>query len=542
MRYFLLISVWIVFSALLNTQPAIQWQYSYGGTLNDDISGSNTSRDHIVTVADGGFVIGATSYSSDGDVAGHNGTNATSDWWIFKIDSLGQFEWQVSLGGTDSETLESINPTSDNGFIVAGTTYSSNGDVTGYHASATPTADCWIAKLDSFGTIEWQSAFGGFENDGALCAIEAPNGDFVFVGYTSSDDGDVYGNHGTDDIWMVRLNSSGNLLWQKCIGGSNSDVAKVVRNTADNGFIILGSSRSSDFDATGNSDPLFGAIWVIKTDASGNILWQETYGGTYFESEGDIQPTFDGGYIFGVTSLSANGDVNCNHGLADMWVVKTDSLGGILWTKCYGGSLIDEFRTLRFTPDGGYIACGSSISTNGNVTGNNGLKDAWIVKADVSGSLQWQKNLGGSGDEYAHGVQLTSDGGLVMVGDSFSNDGDVSGHHGSLNYADIWVVKLAPFLSGLSDSEIGVHAFSVSPNPSGNHTRLAFNLKKAGDIMISLYDVHGRMITVLENQYRNAGHHELLVHLGALQISGGLYFVKVSSSESMAVKKISYIK
>jgi len=202
-------------------QPAIQWQYSYGGTQSDGLETGNAGRECMASTADGGFVIAVTSKSNDGDVSGHHGTTATADIWVFKIDSLGGIVWEKSLGGTGDETRPTIKTTSDGGYIVSSSTNSTDGDVTGFHDSlGTINSDTWIVKLDSIGTIEWEHAFGGsdFEDDASV--VETHDGGYVFICDTRSNDGDVSGSHGDTDILMIKLDHSGNVLWQKCIGGS----------------------------------------------------------------------------------------------------------------------------------------------------------------------------------------------------------------------------------------------------------------------------------------------------------------------------------
>ena len=171
------------------------------------------------------------------------------------------------------------------------------------------------------------------------------------------------------------------------------------------------------------------------------IQWAKCYGGSEYDAALSIQQTTDGGYIVAGLSLSNDNDVSGNHGGEDYWIVKLTSTGSIEWQKSLGGSGEDRASSVIQTTDGGYIIAGTSNSNDGDVSGNHGRDDYWIVKLSSTGILEWQKSLGGSGDDDANSIQQTTDGGYIIAGGSNSNDGDVSGNHGSDDY---WIVKLAP--------------------------------------------------------------------------------------------------
>jgi hypothetical protein len=169
------------------------------------------------------------------------------------------------------------------------------------------------------------------------------------------------------------------------------------------------------------------------------IEWQKCLGGSQADASNSIQQTTDGGYIVAGYTDSNDGDVTNLHAPSDYWIVKLDNLGSIEWQKCLGGSQLDVAYSIQQTYDGGYIVAGASVSTDGDVINNHGLGDYWIVKLNNLGSIEWQKSLGGSNDDYASSIQQTLDSGFIVAGISKSNDGDVSGNHG---LGDYWVVKL----------------------------------------------------------------------------------------------------
>ena len=216
-------------------------------------------------------------------------------------------------------------------------------------------------------------------------------------------------------------------------GRSRLDAGIAIRQTLDGGYIVAVDSRSVEND--GGSD-----LCVIKLNAAGDITWQRSLDGSGRDRANDIQQTADGGYIVVGRSYSNDGDVSENSGGTSSWVVKLDADGEIEWQRSLGGSgTFDVFRSVRQTMDGGYVIAGCSNSNDGDVSANRGGVDFWIVKLDATGNLVWEKFLGGSGNETATSIQQTSDGGYIVAVRSNSNDGDVPGNRGE---SDIWIVKL----------------------------------------------------------------------------------------------------
>lgn len=344
--------------------------------------------------------------------------------------------WQMSLGGAGTDNGRYGIQTLDGGYIVVGQSNSNNGDVTNNNGGF----DYWVVKLNSNGGIQWQKNFGGTGDDIARCVRQSSDGGFLVFGETSSTDGDVTGNHGGSDYWLIKINSLGILQWQKTYGGSSTEIGRSIILTSDGGMGLFGYSGSNDGDVTGNHG---GAsdFWFVKTDVNGNIQWKQVYGGNNTD-EGDIAiQTSDGGYIMSGTSLSNNGDVTGNHGgFGDYWVVKTTSLGVIQWQKCYGGGGDELGREIIQSSDGGYLFVGYSNSNSGDVTGNHGGMDYWVVKTNSTGLIQWQKSLGGTSDDWPYAVIETNTNSFLISGNSQSNNGDVTGNHGGLDY---WMVNLS---------------------------------------------------------------------------------------------------
>jgi hypothetical protein len=293
--------------------------------------------------------------------------------------------------------------------------------------------------LDPNGILQWQKSYGGSGWDRANSIQETTDGGYIVAGWSSSNDGDVSGNiYFSDNYWIVKLDVNGIIQWQRTFGGdSGGGGTTSIQQTSDGGYIVAGFYTDNGGDVTGNHGQF--DYWIVKIDAFGILQWQKSLGGSVEDYANSIQQTSDGGYIVAGQSNSNDGDVTGNHGEPDYWIVKLDPNGIIQWQKSLGGSSWDQASAIQQTTDGGYLVTGSSSSNDGDVTGNHGDGDLWVVKLDLNGNIEWQKSYGGSGGEGAHSIQETSDGGYIVAGYSNSNDGDVSGNHGD---GDLWVVKL----------------------------------------------------------------------------------------------------
>ena len=401
----------------------LKWAKSFGGT-NYDYAYS------IQQTSDGGYIMAGFVYSTDGDVTFNHGD---ADYWIVKVDPAGSLLWQKSLGGSSYEYANAIKQTSDSGYIVAGYSASSDGDVSANHGEE----DYWIVKLDQDGNIIWEKSLGGSSYDEAYDVQQTSDGGYIVVGASRSSDGDVTGNHGWLDYWIVKLDSSGNITWEKSFGGSTHDGAYAVQQSADSGYIVVGYSESVDGNITnphGSSD-----YWVIKLDSSGNMTWQKSFGGSDSELAYSVRQTTDGGYIVSGGSYSTDGDITNNHGGQDFWVIKLDSSGTLTWEKSFGGSGDEGAYSVEQANDGNYVLGGFASSSDGDVTANYGSNDYWIVKIDQSANIIFEKNFGGMSIDEGRSLKQTSDGGYIMIGASASSDGDVTDNHGSHDY---WVLKL----------------------------------------------------------------------------------------------------
>jgi len=257
--------------------------------------------------------------------------------------------WDVLYGGSNLDYAHSIQQTSDGGYIVAGSTKSFGA---GYY-------DAWVLKLDSTGDVSWQKSYGGDKSDYAYSIQQTTDGGYIVAGRTKS-----FGA-GDNDIWILKLESNGNVSWQKTYGGRDYDFADSIQQTSDGGYIVAGSTQS------------FGAgyydAWVLKLDSTGDVSWQKTYGGSNLDYAHSIQQTTDGGYILAGYSFSAGDN--------DILILKLESNGNVTWQKTYGASYSDYARSIQQTSDGGYIVAGYTPSFDGDDV------DFWVLKLDSTGEI-----------------------------------------------------------------------------------------------------------------------------------------------------------
>ena len=353
--------------------------------------------------------------------------------------------WQNTIGGNGNDQLKSLQQTADGGYILGGWSYSNiSGDKT---ENSQGNYDYWVVKLDASGNIQWEKTIGGNSNDNLFSIQQTADGGYILGGNSNSNiSGDKTENaQGYEDYWVVKLDASGNIQWQNTIGGDGFDYLFSLQKTADGGYILGGNSNSNISGDKSENSQGGGDYWVVKLDASGNIQWQNTIGGNDAERLRDLQQTADGGYILGGTSTSnISGDkTEISQGDFDYWVVKLDASGNIQWQNTIGGNGFDDLGSLQQTADGGYILGGKSNSNiSGDKTENSqGVLDYWVVKLDASGNIQWQNTIGGNGFEYLESLQQTADGGYILGGSSNSN---ISGDktENSQGGGDYWVVKL----------------------------------------------------------------------------------------------------
>ncbi len=411
----------------------LQWSNSLGGSGMD--IPSSVIKDQY---GSGYYVIGREA-SVDGDITFHFGAPASPNLWLIKTDSTGNKIWDKSFGGSSGESGLKIFQTSDMGFILCGTAGSVDGDVVGNHPwppnPAAGTNDFWIFKVDSSMNIIWQRCLGGTDSDHLKDVIVTSDGGYLLVGDVSSNDGDITGYHNGEDYWVVKLDSSGNILWQKCLGTGQFDAGVSCIELPDSNYVIAGATQSSFINYHGSTD-----IGIFKLSKTGSILTNRCYGGSNIDQPCKIISTLDGGYYVIGTTSSNDGDVTNFTAYYDIWIFKANINGDIIWQKCYGGNGIDRSYDAKLTNEKGLLFTGDSDSNDSlYVQGTHGVSDIWAAEIDSMGSLKWGKSLGGSLDDIGTSILQLDANNFILAAESQSSNDDIVFNHGS---KDIWLAKL----------------------------------------------------------------------------------------------------
>jgi hypothetical protein len=250
-------------------------------------------------------------------------------------------------------------------------------------------------------------------------------------------DGRNSNRHSGGDYWAIKISLDGNFAWSRYYGGSFTDIPTGIIETPSNEFIFAGSSDSDDVDINNNKGTY--DFWIVKSDASGAIVWEKSFGGSEIDEARGIVSSDDGNYIVVGDTRSSEQDVSFNNGAADLFVIKISEDGDLLWNRSYGGSSFDVPRSINPTIDGGFVIAGSSRSSDGDVAKNQGQNDAWIVKIDNNGRLLWETTIGGSEIDFAYDAVQLQNGTIIAVGETSSSNGDITENKG---FTDLLIVKL----------------------------------------------------------------------------------------------------
>lgn len=410
-------------------QGNVDWAITYGGSQED------FARSVIPTL-DGNILVFGNTSSIDGDITDKN--IEVSDYWLLKLNHEGEIIWSKTYGGSDEDVGQRVIQTSDGGFAIVG--YSKSDDIDASNNEGQH--DNWILKLDNSGNILWEKSFGYAGHDHSYSVIETNDGGFFMTGFldiTASDgEGSTVRNnrHGIGEFWCHKLDANGNIEWRNYFGGTNNDRSFDVVQANDGGFVVTGFSESNDFDIS-NSHGSYD-YWVIKINSVGEMVWEKSLGGTEIDQGRSIIKTNDNAYIIAGNSFSTDEDISMNYGSSDFLLVKLSDDGNIIWSKNYGGSKFDFATSINSSADG-YIVTGYSQSSDNDVKGNFGGNDFWILKISEEGDLKWQRNYGGSRLDLAYDAFETIDGDIVVVGETESNDIEIDLNKG---LKDVLVIKI----------------------------------------------------------------------------------------------------
>lgn len=404
----------------------ISWHKMYGGSgFEIPYSIQKSGENELIIVGEG----------SSTDIEGVPGYGNV-DYYVSKIGTTGNIIWQKMYGGWLDDNGRSIVTTSDGGCVVAGFTYNNLLE----DAKNRGECDFYILKLDSNGNRIWHTMFGGNGFDVNTEIQKTPDGGYIIGGYSTSNDITGLTNHGGYDCYLVKINVNGELQWQSMFGGSGDEYLCSIVPTSDGGYLISGSSYSTDIpgvENNGGSD-----YYIAKLDENGNPLWQKMIGGNGDEYSAVMAETKDGNYVIAGSSNSTDIDGLTNHGDLDYYVIKIDGNGNIIWQKMFGGSDLDRAMAISPTSDTGCVIAGFSLSSDmvGLLRTRSVERDYYIVKLDSDGQLMWHTMLGGDGYDLGLCVLQTDDDGYVVGG--YSDSTTIGGveNHGAFDWyiAKLW--------------------------------------------------------------------------------------------------------
>ncbi len=548
------------------------WTKTFGGT-NIDVAYA------VEETNDGGYIIAGYTRSY--------GTEAGRNLWLFRTDNMGNLIWNKTFGGDGDDEAAAVKQTNDGGFIAAG-----------YSVVSGSAKDVFVVKTDSLGNHVWSRTFGGSSDEEAYALEVLPDGGCLIGCATSS-----YGA-GSRDGWLIRINSTGNTVWTKTIGGLSTDGIRGLQLTNDNYFIITGWTASDGAGILGNA-------WLVKTDSLGNIIFNKNFGGNDADRGLSVQQTSDDGYV--LTGYTAS----TGAGLDDLFFIKTDAAGNQVWAKTLGGTGRDYGNAVKQTPDGGYLLAGYTLSYGA------GGDDLWVIKTDSSGNLTWQKTYGGIASDVAYSMDLTSDGGYVIVGHTLSSGAGVHDAWLLRTVTQVIPVELSSFyakasgnevtLQWTTETEVNNYGFEIQrstnksdftyagftagkgttsdrqeyvfidkitesakvyyrlkqididgsydysdiievelkpaetflleqnyPNPFNPSTRISFNLPFTSSVKLRIYDVSGKEIAVPVNEVKQAGSYNIKFDAGSLP--SGVYLYKLEAGSFSESKKMLLMK
>jgi hypothetical protein len=473
------------------------WTEIYGGDYDDFC--------HCATqVSDGGYVAAGRTYSF----------GKAGQAYVFKTDSAGTILWQKDYGLEPDDELLAVCQTDDNGFFAAGWTKS--------YGPGLPAANVYLLRLNDAGDTLWTKSYGGTGDDHGYSAHHTQDDGCVIVGSTTT------WGAGSDDALLMKLDDDGNTLWIRTYGGMNRDEAQAVECVNDGGYIIAGVTYSF---GTGIKDT--SNIYIVRTDSLGDTIWTRVYGGEGNQGAWCIRPASDGYIVAGY--YRPNGSLD-----ADMFIVRINDDGDTLWSKRIGGASYEDAYDIEEALDGGSLIVGRTSSYG------NGGSDSYLVKIDSLGIVQWTSTYGGAQNEFAVSVQLTSDGGYIIAGDTWSF-GD-----GTPAYSNIYMSKtdgngtVGVNVPGQNNTTIVEHGMlSVCPNPYRERATIKYRVASRGLIELRIYDIQGRLVNIVQKGMQGPGTYSLewdgRGNAGQL-LSAGIYLVRLSCGDRSMTGKIVKLK
>lgn len=480
----------VLCSAQTGHTQGLIWSRNFGGKMNE--SGSD-----IVKVPGGGFLaLGSTFSFGSGD----------HDVYALRLDEFGDTLWSRTYGGSGADYGYGIEATTDNGFVMVGMTRSTGAGK----------GDLFLTKIDSLGAELWSNTFGGLERDEGWSVRQTPDGGFIVAGVTGS-----FGA-GQEDFYLVKTDSTGTLQWEKTFGGPSGDWANAVRVTSDSGYILIGTTSSF-----GDG---FSSVYVVRLGSTGDLLWIKTYGGSKSELGSSIEQTSDGGFILAGATASFSQDFN------DVYVAKIDGNGSLLWENHFGGAFDERGYAIAELADGGFLVSG----TTG--TFGSGKIDVYLLRLDSSGWMMWSATYGGAESDFCRSMILDDNRNVIILGHSytFSSGG-----------SDMYLIKaegdITTDVQIISDPALP-NGFALSqnyPNPFNPTTTISYSLPVRADVTLTVYNILGEKVSAFDEGMMPAGRHAVIWDSrndAGESVASGVYLYKVEAGDFVASRKMLLIK
>jgi hypothetical protein len=470
---------------------SLVWSERYGGQLNEGGYGC------VVTTDQACVLVGSTFSYGSGDF----------DVYLVKVDSLGDTLWTQTFGGPSAEYGYDIQSTSDNGFIITGSTRS-------FGAGG---RDLYLIRTDEFGNQLWMKAYGGPLSEEGFSVRETSDGGFIVCGTENSFGG------GSADLYLLRLGQNGDSLWSRSYGGALGESGAAVRQTGDGGFIAVGS--------TGSYGEGYSNVFVVRTDSSGDSLWIAVHGGAKADFGYSIEETLDNGYVIVGTTASSGA------GFSDACLTKIYGDGTLQWEETYGGTMDEQAYSVTPTLDGGYVLAGTTQSYG------SGKLDIYLVKTDPSGFPVWTNAYGGADSDYARGVISDPSGKhLFVVGHSYSL---------SAGGLDLFLLKVqsdapTPVEDQLPGSLPEDYLLSQNyPNPFNLSTQIEFTLPRRSEVSLAIFNILGQQVRQWNPGSLAAGKHSFTwdgLGRNGSELATGVYLYRLTAGTSIQTRKMVLIK
>ena len=399
-----------------NKNYELNYIKSFGGSNDDEAN-------DIINTSDGGFMVIGSSTSSDGLI--QNKMGLESDIILMKFDSDKSIEWVKNYGGSRDDRGQSVVEVSGIGYALLGYSMSNDGDASnneGFH-------DNWVILIDSKGDIIWEKSYGFSGHDHAYNIIKTKDGNLFFNGFLDVTASRGLGStkkvgksikHGVGEFWCHKIDLDGNILWRKYFGGTNNDRSYDSVETSDGDFLIVGSSESNDIDISspkGSYD-----IWVIKLSSNGDLLWERSYGGSKYETANSIIQSADKKiHILGST-LSNDKNISFQMGSSDFWLLTIDSDGNLLSEQTFGGSNFDKGKKIVIDSKDNLWLTGYSRSIDFDFSSNKGKNDAVLIQLSKNRILKEVFEIGAEGEDIANSLIHFNENEIIVAGYSDSKE------------------------------------------------------------------------------------------------------------------------